>query len=605
MKRRLTSLPTTAALFVLGLSIYLLTLPADLRNNADTVDRFFVTRALLHGSVYVSCNRTDTRIVPARYGCSTIYAAGQSVMMLPLYVAGKIVAYATGLAPDFTIGVFVRSLDPVLGALVLVFFYLLTLLVGYRKRTALLLTLLLAFASTLWPDVQSGQEQTQVALALTVAVYAVLRALKTNSAEEPSPPRVSSRQARPAVLTPTIERMKGWRRLRSLGSQSERAWLCTSGMAAGFGLLTRYDFAIDVLVLAGLIPWLFRQPSASDRSPTDEPRPARTPIRTLYLFAIGVAPFLILDAVWNTVRFGAPWRVGESVRGQLGFPPWQGAPNLLVSPGKGLVWYLPLLLLTPFVFRRFCIRAPAAATCAVAFLVVSLLFYGDVVYWHGDPAWGPRYLFPVVPLLLLPLGELFESFSGFRPPLRVGTLVVVGLALAVQLTAVGVDPWRFWYHLIQERQRAGQLFQWKPDTYNYYWSTRPDFDPELYQFVALRDVFAIGLGDHGPSIRESGPDPLAPSGRPCLTITPATHRPYDACQLPGVSLRPLNTISPIWLNDRYQWLTPLPVPLSLSARAIIVAFLLAAAAVAGGVLHLQFRQVEQGPRGRVKSGTTN
>lgn len=542
-------IPTGLALFCFGLAVYVLTLPADLRNNADTVDRFFVTRALVHHRLSVQCGGirpADARLVAGVHGCYyAIYGPGQTLLMTPLYVVGKGLSAVTALGSigaqqaheALVTAVAARMLDPLLGALVLVLFFLLTAEAGYRRSTGIALTLALALASTVWPDVQGGQEQIQVTMALLAMIYAGLRA----------------GAARP------IDRGK---------------WLVACGAAAGFGILTRYDFAIDIGAGLGFAAWwLWRSRLVSRWDPAALARP---------LF-LGFLPFLVIDALWNALRFGAPWRVGQVVGDQFGTTLWYGVISLLISPGKGLIWYLPLLWLAPFGWSRFRDRAPGLSWLILALLACSLLFYGVVKYWHGDPAWGPRYLFPVVPLLLLPLGEIFQRFRSFRLPARGAVLAIVGLSFLVQLGAVSVDPWRFWYHLIEKRQTAGQVFMWYPSTYNYYWSSDPTLSPLIYQVAAVVDVVRIAGDD-----RHAIPEASASALQRCGSVLPALVRRFDQCKLDGLSQRPLNTISPIWLNDRYQFVDAGPFPLQLAWRISLLGLLLVMATACAAVLHIQF-----------------
>jgi general stress protein CsbA len=553
-------IPTWLLLAVLGLSLYLLTLPADLRNNADTVDRFFVTRSLVHNGVaWVTCPApgspppADSRLALGRHGCYyAIYGPGQSVAMIPLYIIGKVIAVISGSPDDFTIAVAVRALDPLLGALVLALFFLLARQIGYTQRIAIILTLILAFASTLWSDVQSGQEHIQITLALLLAVYCAISLQKAQN------------------LNHQVLEMRNW------------ALAC--GAASGLGFFTRYDFIIVLPLFIGYLGWLAWQQDGRPLTLTERPHELPWPLRAIPpkyerarwivtivgAYLLGFLPFLLVIAGFNIWRYGAPWRVGESAAAQLGYPIWQGIPNLLVSPGKGLVWYLPLLWLLPLAVKAYWRRTPHLAWLSAALVIAYTLFYANVVYWHGDPAWGPRYLFPVVPLLVLPLGELLAGWQDRRLSMRCAIVAVLLLSLAVQLAAVSVDPWRFWYHLIDDRQRTGQTFVWGPQNYRYYWDT--NHIPLIDQFRAVANVASIATGDHTSFIPES----------------PQCHTLHQA-PLAGVTCRPLNTISPIWLNDRYQWLVPLPVPLSLAARAVIVGLLGLIALAAAGLLWLQTR----------------
>ncbi|HZT96111.1 MAG TPA: hypothetical protein VFB34_04655 [Chloroflexota bacterium] len=535
MKRWL-ALPPAVSLTLLSFAVYMLTLPADLRNNADTVDRFFVTRSLLHGHLSIVCGQlknADTRLAFGRHHCLyAVYAPGQSLLMAPLYVAGKIAALITQAPSAFAVAISVRSLDAVLAALCVAVFFFLCVEAGYSRRTAIILGLILAFASTLWPDQQSGQEHTQVTLALLVSGYAALKSVRLPRS------RPSERDAPPSR----------WR--------TSEVWTYGSGAAAGFGLLTRYDFAVSAAIVFLFLAW------ASSRDSW------RTTAETGVRFMVGMLPFLVADGLWNLVRFGSFFSTGRAPADQFGFPIWQGIANLLASPGKGIIWYVPLVWLLPLAAASFFRRSRPLFWLCAGLVASAVLFYANVIYWHGDPGWGPRYLFPVVPFVVLPLGELLERWKKYRGWLRGSIIAVVGLSLVLQLAAVSVDPWRFWYHLIHQRQSQGQVWVWSPTHYSYYWNLADA--PELYQFVAAKDVLDIALGNKQAYIR---PVAACFSGRNTGTLG-------------GVSCRPLDTISPIWLNDRYQWVTPGPVALSLPERVIIVGVLLLIAGYGGLALGL-------------------
>jgi hypothetical protein len=111
-----------------------------------------------------------------------------------------------------------------------------------------------------------------------------------------------------------------------------------------------------------------------------------------------------------------------------------GLVGLLLSPGAGVFAYSPLLLLLPLWLPGFW-RAHRAETLAIGALTASfLLLCGRFVFWHG--LWsspGPRYLFALTPLLLLPLGPWLD-----RPPPRwqralAGVLAGVGLVIQIAL----------------------------------------------------------------------------------------------------------------------------------------------------------------------------
>lgn len=87
--------------------------------------------------------------------------------------------------------------------------------------------------------------------------------------------------------------------------------------------------------------------------------------------------------------------------------------------------------------------APGAGGSIGGLIGAHLLFYARVPYWHGDVAWGPRYLDFVLPLLVLPLAAGIAWLGGRAKEARraIGAMaaVVVGAAVVVQALAVLVN----------------------------------------------------------------------------------------------------------------------------------------------------------------------
>src|SRR5579884_2596673 len=86
------------------------------------------------------------------------------------------------------------------------------LAMAYTRRVACAVALIFAFATAAWPDAQSADEHTQVSLVLLLSVYAV------------------------------------WRFTRA--GMADRRLLLLAGAASGVSVITRYDAAIFVPVIA-------------------------------------------------------------------------------------------------------------------------------------------------------------------------------------------------------------------------------------------------------------------------------------------------------------------------------------------------------------------
>lgn len=158
-------------------------------------------------------------------------------------------------------------------------------------------------------------------------------------------------------------------------------------------------------------------------------------------------PLAVL-AWYNWSRFGAPWLTGyEAHLGKWSTPLLQGIAGLLLSPSYGLLLYCPLVLLAAAGLSRFWRRAPLVALTVGVALITLLGTFARWQWWEGGWCYGPRFLIPLVPLLLLPLATLVDD--GPRWARRL--LWPVG-ALAVVITMYGllVGDMRFHAAMLNE-----------------------------------------------------------------------------------------------------------------------------------------------------------
>ena len=140
--------------------------------------------------------------------------------------------------------------------------------------------------------------------------------------------------------------------------------------------------------------------------------------RAFVPFGGSIVGFL-LYVTYNQVRFGKPLQFGQPwIFSPSSFP--AGLAGLLASPGWGIIWYCPLLLLSIFGFRLAVRSKVVEALAIVAVFAGFLLLHSFYVNWSAGWSWGPRYLVPVIPCLCSLTGLLRER--GRK------TLMVVSLA---------------------------------------------------------------------------------------------------------------------------------------------------------------------------------
>jgi hypothetical protein len=90
--------------------------------------------------------------------------------------------------------------------------------------------------------------------------------------------------------------------------------------------------------------------------------------------------------------------------------------------------YSPPIILGVVFFRRFFRQHSAEALLFAGISVVYVLMYASWWYWDGGWSWGPRFMLPVVALLMVPTTFALESRWGRA---ALGTLALLGLLIQV------------------------------------------------------------------------------------------------------------------------------------------------------------------------------
>ncbi len=422
-----------AAVFLFFLASFAFTQSGDIFSTGDTTIRIEVAENILgrfsvqlHGwklqfPRHIKKEYLDPRIDRGSGGYTySTYLLGQPLAIIPFDWLGSQFAIHQRWPYGPTVIWIDHMVGPLFGALEVMIFFLFAVRLGFGIRRASLLTLIFGFATSVWPDEQSVLEHTEVAFFLLLGMYFAFR-------------------------------------FREQGRGSR--FLVYAGLAVAGAAITRYqDAAVGVLAISLYLVL------PGGRAPGVWPR-----IRWLLLAGLGLLPGIAVDIWYNEMRYGRPFASGHHEQ-VFGYPIWKGIPGLLVSPGKGLLWYCPVILLVfiaaPRFFRRYPALAVASATMAAGFV----LLYSYVNYWHGDPAWGPRYIFPIIPFLTLPLGTLFTSKGRNAVAIWILTGAVVAASFGIQVAAVSVSQWRTWYRVISYEENQGHQWDWISSRYRYFWN---------------------------------------------------------------------------------------------------------------------------------------
>ncbi len=180
------------------------------------------------------------------------------------------------------------------------------------------------------------------------------------------------------------------------------------------------------------------------------PSGARKNAAALFMAPIVLA--LVALALLNMHKFSSGHPFGYT--SQPSGPLWVGLWGLLLSPGRSILLFCPPVVLGLWCLLRTGPRwVPERLFLAVA-AVIMLLLYASFRCWPGDWGdWGPRYLAPLVPLLLVPLAMVDGDTWGRS--VRRAALVAGIVGVLVQIPGVLLRPGAYqWPLRVVEKEGA-------------------------------------------------------------------------------------------------------------------------------------------------------
>ncbi len=361
---------------------------------SDEVTMFELARSMARGGIAVPEGATLQGPDGRFYSKNT---AGQAVLALPFVVAGDVAARLGGFQGDraeLAARCVASFFNAFVTAVLLAAFYVALRRFRVGARVAFTSAALLGFTTPLWIYSKSFMAEPLESLGLLLALTGAARA-------GAAPAAADARR----------------------GEWEAAAGACLA-VSAKLGML---PLALVCLAAAG-----FRRPRAW-----------RLPVA-------GVAVALAGHALYNWARFGTPLETGYGAQASLeafSTPLLVGVYGLLLSSGKGVAWFAPIVWLAPAGIAAM-VRSRAHSSAArhgddvrragwaiVAAWTVGLVLYGRFQHWGGDGSWGPRYLVPLLPLAAVAVAFTLEGASRLR---RRIAWILGTLGLLVTLGGVGI-----------------------------------------------------------------------------------------------------------------------------------------------------------------------
>lgn len=436
--------------FFLFLFLFFSLFVRGLPPNGDPVNYFLVAQSMVeNGTVGLSANK----YVPLEQGADgkfySKFGIGQSLIEAPFYALARAVAPkedGSGYRYSFLYFITVLSV-PAASALACVFFLSLLCVAGFDKITSMTTTLLFAFATMIWPYAKLGFSEPLQVCAIAAGMYFAI--------------------------------------MSGEGRAEKYSALCA--VAMGVLILTKISMAV-------IVPFFFmylllaRCPGGATIK--------RRGVPFMGVFSIFVAVALY----YNYARFGAPLNFGyfsgkDSVFG-FSTPLLSGLYGLFFSPGKSVFIYVPILFISLGAIPAFHREHRELSLLSWSSVVVVVLLYAKWWAWHGDYAWGPRFMTPLIPFAILPVAIFIRDFKSKAVSVKIVAAALIVFSVCVQTLAVSVNFYEYITLVRHQVPRNAFFMPGRPDLRDDQLLVHfvPEFSPVTGQWWILKNTIKSKYG---------------------------------------------------------------------------------------------------------------
>jgi hypothetical protein len=390
-------------LFVLFTSVYLLTSSGVCLDSDASIARYELTRSIVE---------SHDLSIPAGSGLSgadgrdySWFGLGYSLFSVPFYLISKFLGTDTGYM--------ISLINQLVGAATVILVFNFALILGYSRRSSFLTSVLYGFGTFAWPLTKQTFEHVLETFFVLLAIFLV----------------------------------------QSYYRDRKIKLLLFSSFCLGFAFLTRPTSVLVIPAIFILMFLHYHREKGAKENIVDL-------IRMMCIFLAGFLPFLTIFFWYNFYRFGSIFESGYSLIASrtgidffVGTPFITGLAGFLVSPGKGFFYYSPVAVLFFFSIKSFRKQNPEIAACFFTIMLTYLFFLSKNIYWHGDWAWGPRYLLVVTPYVILPISGLLDSSSwDNKKVVKLGVYSLLVVSIVIQLAAVSFNCSKYFIYMYAEKK---------------------------------------------------------------------------------------------------------------------------------------------------------
>ncbi|HCU99552.1 MAG TPA: hypothetical protein DGM69_09430 [Chloroflexi bacterium] len=275
---------------------------------------------------------------------------------------------------------------------------------GYRRIVATWITLLYGFTTMAWPYTKNYFREPLAGLTLLLCAYGLLR----------------------------------WRIALHNSDRIPHRWLVFAVVSGFLSIMVKESGVIGLPILM-IIPFI-------GESRIQKSNIANWQLIVTLFVVIGMA--FVGFYVYTDVLQAGTFRFQPFERLTFVFDHFNialsGIYGFLLSPGKGVFWHSPVLLLAligpVFVSNNMKSDTLWPLVLLGVFVIVYALVRGEL--WFGGTNWGPRYLLPVITLAMISLSPVIDRCFCVNRSIRIyyALLLLSFIGFIVQIGAIWVNP---------------------------------------------------------------------------------------------------------------------------------------------------------------------
>ena len=391
-------------LFIFFLTAYMLIQSGHIYT-ADGAIRYRVAKNIVeHHTSSISKKRECLLVQGRNKKYYSTYGIGQSLLLIPLYLSGKLLNHiAPCLKLNYITEFMASLLNAIITSLTCVVIFLFGINLGYSRKTSFSLSLIYGFGTMAIVYVKDSQEVPQIALLLLLVFYF----------------------------------------LHKYSTTRKMPNLIASSIALGIALITRLP---TLMIIAPVCIYLFFERFKKNKSLKTR-KELNFVLKEITIFLIALIPWVGIGMGYNYLRFNSVFKTGylalwanwEGGASNIlfGNPFCKGVYKLWLSPGGGLIFYTPIVILTLLFWPIF---HKSNRKLSISFIMIILLytiFYAKNIYAIAVFSWGPRFIAPILPFLVLPLGSFFESRWFLKKRvMKFLSITLIAISAVIQMPAV-------------------------------------------------------------------------------------------------------------------------------------------------------------------------